>query len=78
MTKTTWTNTEIKERLMKEAQAWVDKMNAITSSDNKDWNAYQIYCAKAMQTLECISILTDDDYYIANKGEKDGIYKWHR
>ena len=80
MTKTTWTNMEITERLMKEAQAWVNEMNAVKDSiDNQDWDGYQTYYTNAMQTLECLSILTNESYFIdTNAQGKDEIYKWTR
>lgn len=77
MTKTTWTNTEITERLMKEAQAWVNEMNAVLEAPYKDWDGYQRYYEKAYQTLECLSILTNENYFIdTNVWGKEEICKF--
>lgn len=77
MTKTTWTTTEITERLMKEAQAWVNEMNSIITSPDKrkDWDAYQLYYEKASQTLDCLSILTNK-YYVIDT-DADGMEVIH-
>lgn len=70
---------EITERLMEEAQAWVNEMNAVLDSIDKDWNAYQVYYDHAVQTLECLSILTDESYFIdTDEWNNERIYKWNK
>lgn len=76
--KTTWNNEEIKERLMKEAKSWMKEMDAIIDTvGHKDWDAYKVYYANAMQTLECIRILTDEGYFIdTDAWGHSYIYRW--
>lgn len=79
MAKTTWTNMEIKERLMKEAQALVNGMNSVIESTDKrkDWESYFLCYEKASQTLYCLYLLTNRVYTIeSNADGKEEIHEF--
>lgn len=65
--KTVWSLDEIRDKLMNEAQFYVNAMNTVyfaTELTKEDWDEYQRCYEKAMSILDVLSMFTDEDYTV--------------